>query len=111
MGMRGAQHIGVGFPGHSDIFDISAASGQKPEILEPAHRTRGIVSIHRALADCSGSRITNRPGLAKTDQWPDLAKMPIIRGACREGWATDTEGWPDRGKVTGHCYVRGRPIV
>src|SRR5271154_2089413 len=49
--------MSMNLPGHSEIVNVAANTGQKSEILEPADRAPAIVGLHASLFPCrSGQR-------------------------------------------------------
>jgi hypothetical protein len=61
MPMRRAQHMSMHLPGQSEIVDVAATAGQKPEILQPADRAPAIFGLHPSLVPCgAGVRMARR---------------------------------------------------
>jgi len=112
------KHIGVGFPGHSDIFNISAAS--RSENLKSSnrrHRTRDIVLCSscplrlRWFENYQSAR--SRQGRSMAGSGEDAVSSaalaregPGFRPAFLKSTAARIAG-----KVTRHCYGRRRPIA
>jgi hypothetical protein len=57
MRMQRPHYMGIELLWQSEIVDVAATSGQKPEILEPADRALTIVGLHLHLFPCNGGRM------------------------------------------------------
>jgi hypothetical protein len=67
MRMRRPQHMSMNLPRQSEIVDVPATAGQKPEILKPANRALAICGLHPSLSPCRrGGRMARRRVPANT---------------------------------------------